>query len=184
MNIPISIAFNYKIIVFAPSDELKTKFGDDCFVEWEVVSDDSGIFKDFLADESMGYKNKNEFYVTMPNNDVVLRAVIKHEHDYEFTKTVAPTCTEEGYDLYTCKYCDETLKKNVKAALGHDWDEGKVTKKATTTSEGEISYTCKHCHETKIEKIPKLTKKPTVSLRQVKLNKLKAKIGNVFFIFD
>ena len=24
-------------------------------------------------------------------------------HDYQFTKNVAPTCTDGGYDLYTCR---------------------------------------------------------------------------------
>ena len=29
-------------------------------------------------------------------------------HDYRFTTTVAPTCTDGGYDLYTCSGCGAT----------------------------------------------------------------------------
>jgi hypothetical protein len=40
-------------------------------------------------------------------------------------------------------------------ALGHDWDEGTITKEATETEEGIKTYTCKRCKETKTEVIPK-----------------------------
>ena len=38
----------------------------------------------------------------------------------------------------------------------HDWDDGKVTKKATETADGEKIYICTICGETKTEVIPKL----------------------------
>ncbi len=41
------------------------------------------------------------------------------DHEYEFTKTVAPTCDEDGYDLYTCKNCTATKKENPVATSGH-----------------------------------------------------------------
>ncbi len=34
-------------------------------------------------------------------------------------KTVAPTCTAEGYTIYKCSRCDVTEKKDIVAALGH-----------------------------------------------------------------
>lgn len=43
------------------------------------------------------------------------------QHDWEFKKTVEPTCTEGGYDLYECKVCHTTKKENITAALGHDF---------------------------------------------------------------
>lgn len=39
----------------------------------------------------------------------------------------------------------------------HDWDFGKITKKATASTKGEKVYTCQICHVTKTEEIPPLT---------------------------
>lgn len=75
-------------------------------------------------------------------------------HDYQFTRNVAPTCTTDGYDLYTCSGCGATEKRNSKPALGHKWDNGKVTTEPTETTPGERTYTCTVCGQTKNETIP------------------------------
>ena len=41
-------------------------------------------------------------------------------HVYE-SKTIEPTCTTEGYDAKICKYCNDTIKDNIKPALGHNF---------------------------------------------------------------
>lgn len=43
----------------------------------------------------------------------------RHVHKWNKTKTVAPTCTEQGYDLYTCVICGETREENYTEPLGH-----------------------------------------------------------------
>lgn len=75
-------------------------------------------------------------------------------HTFVFTKTVAPNCTEAGYDLYTCRDCGATEKRNVKPALGHKWDSGTVTAEPTETDPGTMTYTCTVCGQTKTEVIP------------------------------
>lgn len=75
-------------------------------------------------------------------------------HDYQFTRNVAPTCTTDGYDLYTCSGCGATEKRNSKPALGHKWDNGKVTTEPTETAPGVRTYTCTVCGQTKNETIP------------------------------
>ena len=75
-------------------------------------------------------------------------------HDYQFTKNVAPTCTTDGYDLYTCSGCGATEKRNSKPALGHKWDSGKVTTEPTETTPGVRTYTCTVCGATRTETIP------------------------------
>ena len=75
-------------------------------------------------------------------------------HDYQFTKNVAPTCTADGYDLYTCSGCGATEKRNSKPALGHKWDDGKITTEPTCTTPGVRTYTCTICGLTKEEVIP------------------------------
>lgn len=45
-------------------------------------------------------------------------------HVWGEVTTVEPTCTEEGYDARLCTICHKADEKsNVKAALGHDWEE-------------------------------------------------------------
>ena len=75
-------------------------------------------------------------------------------HTFVFTKNIAPTCTEAGYDLYTCRDCGATEKRNVKPALGHKWDSGTVTTEPTEKDPGTMTYTCTVCGQTKTEVIP------------------------------
>lgn len=75
-------------------------------------------------------------------------------HTFVFTKNVAPTCTEAGYDLYTCRDCGATEKRNAKPALGHKWDSGTVTTEPTEKDPGTMTYTCTVCGQTKTEVIP------------------------------
>lgn len=47
---------------------------------------------------------------------------ISHDHTYE-TEVVAPTCTEQGYTLHTCKGCGDSYKDTYVSALGHSYGE-------------------------------------------------------------
>ena len=75
-------------------------------------------------------------------------------HDYQFTKNVAPTCTDGGYDLYTCSGCGATEKRNLTDAAGHKWDGGTVTTAPTETTPGVRTFTCTVCGQTRTEAIP------------------------------
>ena len=78
-----------------------------------------------------------------------------HTHYYTATVT-APTCTAKGYTTHTCA-CGNSYVDTYTDALGHAWDNGKVTKPATETENGVKTFTCTRCGETKTETIPKLT---------------------------
>lgn len=69
--------------------------------------------------------------------------VIPHMHSYKDVVT-APTCTEKGYTTHTCA-CGDSYVDTYTDALGHAWDEGKVTKEATETTQGSMTYTCTRC---------------------------------------
>lgn len=51
----------------------------------------------------------------------------------------------------TCNVCGDTREAK------HDWDSGKVTKKATCSAAGEKLYTCTTCKKTKTETVKKLS---------------------------
>lgn len=74
-------------------------------------------------------------------------------HDYKVT-VIAPTCTEKGYTLHTCSRCNDSYKDSYVDALGHTWDEGKITTEPTAKTEGVKTFTCTRCGETKTETIP------------------------------
>ena len=75
-----------------------------------------------------------------------------HEHNYNAVVT-APTCTEKGYTTHTCA-CGDSYVDTYVDALGHAWDNGKVTKEPTETETGVKTFTCTRCGETKTETIP------------------------------
>ena len=75
-----------------------------------------------------------------------------HEHSYKAVVT-APTCTAKGYTTHTCA-CGDSYVDTYVDALGHAWDEGKVTKPATEAEDGVKAFTCTRCGETKTEVIP------------------------------
>ncbi len=51
-----------------------------------------------------------------------------HTHNYTKDNTLAPACTEEGYTVYTCKDCGESIVKDVLPASGHAYGAYKADK--------------------------------------------------------
>ena len=98
--------------------------------------------------------------ISSTRNDDLLTAnihynYVSHTHSYKDVVT-APTCTEKGYTTHTCS-CGDSYVDTYVDALGHAWDNGKVTKQPTETETGVKTYTCTRCSATKTETIPKLT---------------------------
>lgn len=71
----------------------------------------------------------------------------EHKHKWKKEKTVAPTCTEQGYTVYKCEYnifgygCTATKKDDFKPALDHNMSDWIVVK-ATCTTAGEKYKAC------------------------------------------
>ena len=68
---------------------------------------------------------------------------------------VAATCETTGKTEGShCSVCNTVIKaQTTVAALGHSWDNGKVTKAATCTTAGTKTYTCTRCKKTRTETI-------------------------------
>ena len=70
-----------------------------------------------------------------------------HKHSWKKEKTVAPTCTEQGYTVYKCAYnlfgvgCTATKKDDYVPALDHDMSDWIVVE-ATCTTAGEKYKVC------------------------------------------
>ena len=101
-------------------------------------------------------ESRNTKYANYSSSSyATFKCVEAHEHSYTAVVT-APTCTEKGYTTHTCS-CGDSYVDTYVDALGHAWDNGKVTKPATETETGVKTFTCTRCSETKTETIPKLT---------------------------
>lgn len=70
-----------------------------------------------------------------------------HKHSWKKEKTVAPTCTEQGYTVYKCAYnlfgvgCTATKKDDYVPALDHNMSDWIVVE-ATCTTAGEKYKVC------------------------------------------
>lgn len=59
------------------------------------------------------------------------------EHSYVF-ETILPTCTENGYTIYTCELCGDSYTAHITEALGHSYSEaGACTVCGSQRIEGE-----------------------------------------------
>ena len=101
-------------------------------------------------------ESRNTKYANYSSSSyATFRCVEAHEHSYTAVVT-PPTCTEKGYTTHTCS-CGHSYVDTYTDALGHAWDNGKVTKEPTETETGVKTFTCTRCDETKTETIPVLS---------------------------
>ena len=71
------------------------------------------------------YKIDTADVITIEDGYLVVNGV-KTEHEVELEcnhlwniETIAPTCTEEGYDINTCSFCNKVVRTNVTEATSH-----------------------------------------------------------------
>ena len=76
-----------------------------------------------------------------------------HTHEWSAWSEQTPaTCTENGVEMRICTICG-MMETRIIEAKGHQWDNGKVTKKATENAMGEKTYTCTACGELRVVEI-------------------------------
>lgn len=94
-------------------------------------------------------------------------AALGHDYEKEWTVDLAATCTQAGIKSHHCRRstCDKLRAVTVIPSLGHQWDNGVVTKQPSAKEKGIKTYTCRQCGETRTEEIswtstPQPTKLP------------------------
>ena len=113
-------------------------------VKIQLVSDDAGNAWGFKVD-AITEKVEEE----CKHTDTAKR---------EVKNAKAATCTADGYsgDVY-CTNCGKLIESgSVTKAVGHQWDNGVITKTATATQTGIKTYTCTVCKATRTEVIKAL----------------------------
>ena len=141
----------------APSDEAGNPYNwPDIIVDYTRdyidTSLDLALDKGYLADTVTIWKSWTESQ--------------QCEHAWVAGTTVEPTCTQEGYTLYTCSKCMATEARDTKPSLGHEPDGNTDCSKPTlctrcaavlipeghqweadTSQENRIVYACTRCGE-------------------------------------
>lgn len=122
-----------------------------CEQEVHVCSFDEGVVSAKPTCTSIGAKTRT--CTVCGKSEVEIIQMLGHKEGSR--ETIEPTCTEKGGTFVRCEVCNEVLSKDEKPALGHDWDDGSVTEKATCASIGSLLRICLRCSEEKVEIIPK-----------------------------
>lgn len=145
-------------VLAADADEVQTPAAQTQQQETDTEADEADV--DTEADEAAALPELSEDRevaeedeaAALPELDedwaVDEAALLKgHKHKWKKEKTVAPTCTEQGYTVYKCEYnifgigCTETKKADFVSALGHDMSDWIVVE-ATCTTAGEKYKAC------------------------------------------
>ena len=127
--------FSYARQIPSPGESSDTKLAKVWYErdtgEWYYAHLDNAKFP-------LGNKSGVNFCYNTPHSQSS-----KH-HDFVAT-TVDPTCTEEGYTDYECRYCGKTKQDGFTDPLGHDW---KYDHDDTTSGADSQHYqVCKRCNE-------------------------------------
>lgn len=85
-----------------------------------------------------GAKQRQCLYCDAEETQTLAKLSADHVHSYT-VKTVAATCTTEGYTLYTCG-CGSSYRDNIVAASGHRFTDTVVA--PTCTVGGYTAHTC------------------------------------------
>lgn len=68
---------------------------------------------------------------------------VMHTHSYSSSNLKSSSCTQEGLRMYQCA-CGDNYTEPI-PALGHDYDNGAITRPPTNSSSGVKTYTCRRC---------------------------------------
>lgn len=145
-------------VLAADADEVETPAAQTEQQETDTEADEADV--DTEADEAAALPELSEDRevaeedeaAALPELDedwaVDEAALLKgHKHKWKKEKTVAPTCTEQGYTLYKCEYnlfgigCTATKKDDYVPALDHNMSDWIVVE-ATCTTAGEKYKVC------------------------------------------
>lgn len=90
-----------------------------------------------------GLKSRNCQRCNATDNQAIEKLPEVHVHDYR-KETVAATCTESGYAIFTCS-CGDSYREETSQAKGHSWGVWNVTVEPTVTKEGLKCRICEVC---------------------------------------
>lgn len=114
------------------------------YVAWNVAGNETNDIgnKIFSASEMTEYTEGGVVKFKYVNAYAVSESV--HVHNFVAGTPVAPTCTKEGYTMYTCS-CAATEKRDIISANDHRWSDWEVETAATHDQAGKEVRECTVC---------------------------------------
>ncbi len=107
--------------------EISYKYGGETMVE-------NGVSYVWLLEDK---KDDN-------NGGTVIVLPEKHEHDYRYLETIAPSCDNLGYERWQCDGCGNLDKRNYTKATGHNY-KAIIIREATCKQGGLKLNLCDKC---------------------------------------
>ena len=105
--------------------EISYKYGGETMVE-------NGVSYVWLLEDK---KDDDSTIIVLPE---------KHEHDYRYLETVAPSCDNLGYERWQCDGCGNLDKRNYTKATGHNYKA--ITIREATCKQGGLKLNlCDKC---------------------------------------
>ncbi len=159
MNEKYNINFTYEnvdyigqataLIITAPSAENNGYFGTWMGQSFNYIFKEAGEYTIGTKMENVKLADGSAAESTVIESvDLFTINVKECPHAYSLTETVAPTCVDQGYDLYTCAHCSGTKQDNLVDATGIHEFELTQTVPVTCVTNGYSLYTCKNCDAT------------------------------------
>lgn len=136
-------------VLAADADEVQTPAAQTEQQETDTEADEAAALPELSEDREVAEEDEAAALPELDEDWAVDEAALLkgHKHKWKKEKTVAPTCTEQGYTVYKCEYnifgigCTATKKDDFVSALGHDMSDWIVVK-ATCTTAGEKYKAC------------------------------------------
>lgn len=96
------------------------------------------------AGESMTENGVSYVWILADQSNDNNASAIPHVHDYRYVETVAPSCTDLGFERWQCDGCGRLEKRNYTPATRHSYED--VTIREATCKQGGLVLTlCKKC---------------------------------------
>ena len=136
-------------VLAADADEVQTPAAQTEQQETDTEADEAAALPELSEDREVAEEDEAAALPELDEDWAVDEAALLkgHKHKWKKEKTVAPTCTEQGYTVYKCEYnifgigCTATKKDDFKPALDHNMSDWIVVK-ATCTTAGEKYKAC------------------------------------------
>jgi uncharacterized repeat protein (TIGR02543 family) len=138
-----------KVTVSDISDtDQKLTIGESAFASCESLTQVSLPDKKIIFQEDALPADNEELEISSDSKSVAAYCkesdISLHTHEYQYIRTIKPTCGSYGYDIYECE-CGEIEYRNCKDMTGyHDFE---VLEKIEPGNDilGSVSYQCKKC---------------------------------------
>lgn len=144
-------------VLAADADEVQTPAAQTEQQETDTEADEAAALPELSEDREVAEEDEAAALPELSEDREVAEedeavadeaALLKgHKHSWKKEKTVAPTCTEQGYTVYKCAYnlfgvgCTATKKDDFVPALDHNMSDWIVVE-ATCTTAGEKYQVC------------------------------------------